>query len=470
MPNTIQFDVSFKKPGQSGQSRIPRRYKLLVMGDFSGRKSTFSTPLEHPAHQVDCDNLEQRMRQLGPSLDLSLGDNSARRLHIEFSELEGFHPDRLYDRLELFDELRSLRKSLLNPQTFAETARSIRGEEVQILSAAERPPVTGGDSFADLLGKPVIQDRTAAQPHPAVAGLIRKFVSPHIVGEPGPEQDRLVDSVDAAVSVQMREILHHEDFQALESTWRGLDFLIRELELDNGLSVHIVDLAKSQLALELPGSGLPEDSGLYKTLVTDAGGTAGTDAWNLIVGLYDFAMSDKGLLHSIANLARNAGTTFMSGISYRSLPAEPDPEWESLQQSQMAAHLCLVTPGLLLRLPYGANTDEIDRFEFEEMPEAPVHEHYLWGNAALVCAALIAKSLGRDDVRPGGVTRLDGLPVHSYRVQGETRMTPCGGAWLSDRDADRLSRRGVIPVLSVKNSDAVRVTGFQSLAGGPVLV
>jgi type VI secretion system protein ImpC len=470
MPKPIQFDVSFKKPGQSERGRNPRQFRLLVMGDFSGHRSIVRTPAGCHALRVDCDNLEQRMREISPALDLSFQDRPASSLHIEFSRIEDFHPDNLYDRVECFNELRTLRKNLLNPDTFAEAARSITGEEAASPSRSEPPATAGSDTFADLLGKPVIQDRRAVQPHPAVAGLIRKFVAPHVVQEPGPEQDRLVESADKAMSAQMREILHHPDFQALESAWKSLDFLVRELELDDALSIHLLDLSKSRWTSELPGSGLPEDSALYETLVTEAGGTPGTEPWNLMVGLYNFTPSEIGLLSSIAELARRAATTFMTGISYPGVLAEPDQDWESLRKSPGAANLCLATPGLLLRLPYGASTDEIDRFEFEEMPEGPAHEHYLWGSAALVCAALIAQSTGREDIRPGSLTRLDGLPVHSYRVQGEYQMTPCGGAWLSESEAERLIRKGVVPVLSVKNTDAVTIIGFQSLAGGPVWV
>lgn len=469
MPDRIHFDVSFKKPGQSEHTRVPKRYRLLVIGGFSGHRSGLSTPIGHRPLEVDRDNLERRLSELSPVLDLDIGENPGRCLRLEFSELEDFHPDRLYDRVELFSKLRNLRKSLLNPKTFAEAARSIIGSRIAGASP-KAPPALGSDSFAELVGKPLVHDRAVAPPHPAVAALIRKFVVPHIVEEPGPERDRLVDSVDLAVSAEMRAILHHKDFQALESAWRGLDFLVRELEPGDQLSIHLLDLPKSQLAAELLESGLGEEAPLYKTLVTDAGGIPGTETWNLIIGLYDFAMSDTVLLNSIANLARQAGTTLITGIAYQSIPAEPAPAWESLRNSRAAGHLCVSTPGFLLRLPYGAELDEIDRFDFEEMPGSPVHEHYLWGSAALVCAALLAKSLVRDDPTPGGLTRLDGLPVHSYRVDGEYQMTPCGGAWISDSEAAKLLEKGLIPILSVKNSDAVRVTGFQSLAGGPVLL
>lgn len=469
MSSSLHFDVSFKKPGNLQRKDAPRS-KIIVMGNFSGQNSGSASLLGIRTFSVDCDNFEERMRQLSPCLDLAFGDTQDSVVHLEFGSLEDFHPDRLYERVELFNELRSLRKNLLDPKTFSKAAKQITGEEVPVAASRPEPQPTGGsDTFAELLGKPVIQDRSATQLHPAVSALLRKFVTPHVVDEPGPEQDRLVESVDTAVSEQMRAILHHEEFQSLEAAWRSLDYLVRELELDECLTLHILDLSKSQLAAEL-AAGLQRDSWLYKTFITEAGGIAGTEPWDLIVGLYDFTMNDTALLNSIGDLARQADTTLMSGISYESVSTEADQDWENLRRSDAAAHLCLASPGLLLRLPYGANTDEIDCFEFEEVSSDPVLRHYLWGSAGLVCGVLLGKTLGREGVRPGSILQLDGLPVHTYRARDEYKMTPCGGAWLSDSDANRLIRLGITPVLSVRNSDAVRLLGFQSLAGGPISV
>ncbi|MGR9106012.1 MAG: type VI secretion system contractile sheath domain-containing protein [Gammaproteobacteria bacterium] len=464
MASTIRFDVSFNKPGREDHRTTPQQFRILVLGDFSGRRSS---RVKYRPVPVDCDNLEERLGHFNASLDLNADDLDP-GLHIEISSLDDFHPDRLYDHVAVFDELRTLRTRLLNPDTFTEAAKSLRdGEIPSAPSPREAPPPDTGKPFADLLGKPMIEDRTAIQPHPAVSRLLRKFVDPHVVEDPGPEQDRLVATVDRAISLLMQEILHHEGFQALESSWRGVDFLLRELELGTEVGVYLLDLSKSQLIAELAAF---ENSPLYHALVTDAGGTPGSEMWNLIIGLYDFTVNETGLLGSVAELARAANTSFITQIAYRSLEKDFDSAWETLRRSASSAYLCLCTPGLLLRLPYGANTDEIESFEFEEMPEEPVHAYYLWGNAALVAATLIAKSLGRDDMRPGGITQLDGLPVATYRIQGEPEMVPCGGAWISDSEAQRLIQQGIIPVLSVRNRDAVRIMGFQSLAGGPVLV
>lgn len=470
MPNTIDFNVSFDKPGRSGSIKDPQIFKILVLGDFTGSRSSHSSLSEQKLLNVDLDNLEERLQQLRPELDLSLPSDPESNIHIGFQELEDFHPDRIYDQVGVFQELRDLRKHLLDPATFAEAARQINAEEDPFVPERKDTANTANDSFSDLLGKPVTRNGPAIQ-HPGVAKLIRKFVNPHIVGEPNPEQDRLVESVDDAVSMQMREILHHNDFQALESTWRGLDFLVRELELGAELSISILDISKSQWSSEILENNLQVDSPLYTTLITEAGDIPGTKAWSLIVGLYNFEITDSRLLNSIGNLAGHAGTPFISGFSYRSQPTEPDTDWKLLQHSQAGTYIGLCTPGILLRLPYGENTDEIDRFEFEEMPEGPVHEYYLWGNAALACVALVGQSFnqGGGDLCPGSTAQLGGLPVHSYKIDGEYEMTPCGGRWISDSNAEQWAKQGIIPVLSVKNSDSVRVTGLHSLAGGPLL-
>ena len=471
MSNSIHFDVSFKNSGKPARRRDSRQFRILILGDFSGQGRKGDATAKPRSLQIDLDNLEQRLQQIAPSLNLTFGDQPEIALPLEFSTLEDFHPDNLYDRVGLFNELRNLREDLLNPKTFTEAAKRVTGDQASNQPPeANEPPATENQTFADLLGKPVAAEQKAKPSHPAVTALLNQFVAPHIVDEPGPEQDRLVASVDAAVAGQMREILHHADFQRLESTWRGLDFLVSNLELDEELSLYMLDLSKSQLAAGLSDPDMKAGSYLYKTVITEAGGTPGTVAWNLILGLYDFAAEDTDLLNAIAQLAQDANTTFIGGISYSSLLKEPSPAWEAMQKNSACASLCLSTPAVLLRLPYGANTDEIDRFEFEEMPDTPIRAQYLWGSAGLVCTALIAKTSGHDDLPPGSITQIDGLPVHSYRLEGEYAMTPCGGAWLSDTDADRLIQQGITPVLSVKNANAVRVLGFQSVAGGPVLV
>jgi type VI secretion system protein ImpC len=120
----------------------------------------------------------------------------------------------------------------------------------------------------------------------------------------------------------------------------------------------------------------------------------------------------------------------------------------------------------MLRLPYGAKTDPIDSFPFEEIPDAPEHEAYLWGNAALACALVLAGAfeLGGWHLRPETAAEIPGLPAHVFRDGLETRVTPPSEVVLTLRAAERILEAGLVPVLSLKGSESVRVARLQPIA------
>jgi type VI secretion system protein ImpC len=146
---------------------------------------------------------------------------------------------------------------------------------------------------------------------------------------------------------------------------------------------------------------------------------------------------------------------------------EDDEAWEALQRLPEATYLGLGLPRFLLRLPYGQGTDPIEPFDFEELPDGCEHERLLWGNPALACACLLAEAFRHYGwgFRPGVVQEIDGLPLYVYQEAGESYMKPCAEAWLTDRAAEAILGQGLIPLLSVRGRDAVRLVRFQPLAG-----
>ena len=90
----------------------------------------------------------------------------------------------------------------------------------------------------------------------------------------------------------------------------------------------------------------------------------------------------------------------------------------------------------------------------------------LWGNSAFLCAYLLGEQFTQSGwgFTPGGGYDVGDLPTHTYKADGESCMTPCAEAWLTDRAADRILAAGYMPVLSIQGRDAVRVVRFQSLA------
>jgi type VI secretion system protein ImpC len=478
--------------------------RVLLMGDFSGRQSQ---GLENPADlgerravPVDVDNFDQRLAQSAPRLVLPLGPAGTPEQTITLNRLDDFHPDRLYQRLDLFRGLRDLRARLQNSATFEQAAAELRRDaprSPQATGAASTPTnEQGGRGEGDaatlerLLGP---RPAGASVPTPLaragqvdVTELIRSIVAPYVVPAASPLQGQYLAWVDAATSEQMRAILHHPVFQALEALWRSVRWLVTGLELGPTLQLHLLDVTKSELMAHIEATrGNLESSALYRMLVEHAGSTLGGEQWSLLVGSYTFgaAEEDLELLAVLGALGSQAGAPVLAAASpgllgCASLVDTPDPrDWqaidaevargfEALRRSAVASWIGLALPRILLRLPYGKNTDPVEQLDFEELHPARRHEAYLWGNPAIACALLIGQSfLARGwDMEPGDEQDLGDLPAHVFDQDGERHLQPCAEVLLSERAGEAILSRGLMPLLSYKNRNAVRVMRFQSVA------
>jgi type VI secretion system protein ImpC len=288
------------------------------------------------------------------------------------------------------------------------------------------------------------------------------------------------------ISVLMRAILHHAAFQALEASWHGLHFLLSRLETNENVQVFLLDLSKEELAADLlPASDL-STTGLYKVLVEKAVETPGAVPWTTVIGDYDFAgnREDTEVLARLAKIYARAGAPFLAGASAQlvgcdALATTPDPRdwqpalkgkdqsaWNALRAMPEAAFIGLALPRFLLRLPYGEATDPIDRFSFEEMEGTPAHSFYLWGNPVFACAGLLGQAFSRNgwQFQPGEILEVDGLPLHVFKENGEVMIKPCAEVLLTQKAAEQILDQGVMPLLSFKEQDKIRLARFQSIA------
>ncbi len=197
-------------------------------------------------------------------------------------------------------------------------------------------------------------------------------------------------------------------------------------------------------------------------------------------------MRDIELLGRLGKLAGLANAPFLAAaapgfVGCDSFAAHPDPRdwtttsgadseeaWGALRALPEAGYLGLALPRFLLRQPYGKTGEPIERFPFEELPVEMPHESYLWGNPAVICGALLAQAFRADGwaMQASGYGEFEDLPVHSFKADGETGVTPCAEAWLSDRAGERILEQGLMPVLSVRGRPAVRVVSIQSVRKG----
>jgi type VI secretion system protein ImpC len=136
-----------------------------------------------------------------------------------------------------------------------------------------------------------------------------------------------------------------------------------------------------------------------------------------------------------------------------------------LRRSPEAAYVGLALPRFLLRLPYGREGERVEAFDFQELPDGGSHDAYLWGNPAFACACLLGRAFSEHGggLRPGVVQEIEDLPIYVYEEDGERRVKPCAEVLLTVRAAEIILERGLMPLLSFRARDVVRLARFQSI-------
>lgn len=476
-------------------------FRIAVFGDFSGRahQGIIDPALDHRQPLfVDRDNLDEVLAKLKVKIKIPILGKESPSVSIEFSQLDDFHPDSLFERLEVFEALRETRRGIKNPSTFLTLTKQLKRADKP--SKSVTPPKNvektiesiSGQTTEDLLDQVLEETREKAPDVKSSRSpsewdhFLNQIVKPHLVPDIEPQQTEMLDAVDAATSELMQRILHHPNFQAIESAWRAVYFLVSRLETNEQLKVYLLDISKAELAADLGSPDNLRSTGLYKLLVEQTVETFGGEPWAVLAGNYTFDHSheDAKLLGCIAKIAKAAGASFITAandtvLGCESLAKTPHPDdwqrptdtkdsqaWEALRKRPDAAYLGLALPRFLLRLPYGADTDPLEQFDFEEMPSEPDHHDYVWGNPCFACVYLLAKAFSHDgwNLRPGIIQDIENLPLSLYKEEGESRIKPCAEVVLTMRAAEIILDKGLMPLLCFRNQDIIRLARFQSIA------
>ena len=219
MPERLQFELG------TGPRAAPRRreedepMRLVVLGDFRGSAATERPPLAtRPTLQIDVDNFDDVLHRLQPALSMLPGE-------LRFKRIDDFHPDQLYAHLDVFQALRNRRSSA---------------------------PANAEDDLGRLLGRAPKPDAPPpAAPATGLDALIRNIVAPHIVKDTSAQTQAHLTAVDTAIADQMRALLHDPAFQGLEATWRGVHWLVSNLELGETLQLHLLDVSREELIADI---------------------------------------------------------------------------------------------------------------------------------------------------------------------------------------------------------------------------
>jgi type VI secretion system protein ImpC len=465
MPASLQFEFNPTPRQRPRDSGGPLR--ILLLGDFSGRPAAERAPLAgRPTMRVDLDSIDTVLRRLAPRV--SVGGTE-----VDFEELEDFHPDALLQHVPVFDRLRQTRQRLQNPATFAQAAAELGMAPPAPAGAA--PAGAGGDLLAGLLGgKPAGAGAAAPTPAAGIDAFVRNIAGASSVPDTTAQKAQLVATVDAAIAAEMRGLLHDGAFQSLEAAWRGVQWLVQGLELDDALQLHLFDVTRDELLADVVAAGgRLAETGLHRALADRWRNVPGGEGWSLLTGLYTFGPGDTdiGLLAALGLLASQAGGPLVASGHPSLALAEPAAlaGWQALRGSEAAPWLGLAAPRVLLRLPYGKRSDPVSAFAFEEFAGAPEHGHFLWGAGSLAVAMLIGRAfMARGwEMEPGDEREIGDLPAYTFERDGESDMQACAEQYLGEEAGLALLAAGLMPVLSHRNRNAVTVMRMQSIAEPP---
>lgn len=336
-------------------------------------------------------------------------------------------------------------------------------------------------------------DTAAKEVENAVSTLVREALADDsVISEDILDTiDAMIAKLDEKLSAQVNQIIHHPEYQKLESSWRGLAYTVNNTESDATLKLQVMNVSKAELDRELrmyPGAKW-DQSPLFKKIYEAEFGQLGGQPFGALVGdfYFDHSSSDVRLLRDLGKIAAAAHAPFISAAAPTLLGMDswnelgnprdlstvfdtPDyAGWNSLRDSENSRYLAITLPRVLSRSPYGQNGEPVEEFNFEEQTDGHEGKQYAWMNAAHAMAVNINRAhkdygwtVQIRGVQSGG--EVANLPVHNFDVgDGSTDMKCPTEFAISDRREGELSKSGLISLVHRKNTDRAAFIGAQTL-------
>ena len=305
-----------------------------------------------------------------------------------------------------------------------------------------------------------------------------------------------IAAIDAVVSKQLAAVMHAKQFQKLEGTWRGLNYLVMNSETGTQLKIRVMNLKKEDLQKDLDKAIEFDQSQTFKKLYENEFGTPGGQPYGALIGDYEFSQhpEDVAMLGKMSNVAAAAFCPFITAPapqllgmdSWADLPNPRDlaktfenaqyTSWRSFRDSEDSRFVVMTMPRVLSRLPYGKQTKTVDEFEFEEVNlgnkgesiEVP-HDQYCWMNAAYVLGSRLTDAFAKTGfctairgAENGG--KVENLPVHVFRSkEGDDDIKCPTEILITDRREKELSDLGFLSLCHYKDTDYAVFFGAQTL-------
>jgi type VI secretion system protein ImpC len=303
--------------------------------------------------------------------------------------------------------------------------------------------------------------------------------------------NKAIASIDEAISAQLAEIMHNEKLQKLEGSWRGLKHLVFNTETSSTLKIRMLNVSKNEITKDLAKATEFDQSQLFKRIYESEFGTAGGEPYGTLIGDYEFSNhpTDIDTLAGISHIAAAGFCPFiaaagagMFGLSSHTELSKPRDlakifesseytKWRSFRDSEDARFVSLVMPRVLARLPYGASTNPIEAFAYEEFggDKKPAdHDQFCWMNASYTMGANLTKAFAEygwcTSIRgTEGGGKIENLPSYTFTSEdGDIDQKCPTEIGIADRREKELSDLGFLPLCHYKNTDYAVFFGAQT--------
>jgi len=443
-------------------------FRILLMGDFSGRRNrgqerpslADARPIEVLAEEID-----ELPGRFGAGLQFG-------GLRLRIATLEDLHPD-------------SLQRFVPEDFIAAETAASPPpATESAKPAEPERPPLPeSGDLLSAILGGGELPPPPPKR-QDSLRAAIDEMVAPHLVKSPDPRELARSAARARAVATGVRGVLEHPDFRELEANFLSVFRLVRRLATGVELQVHILDAAQPEVARDLAAGGRE----MLRILREETVGTPGAAPWAVVAAMWPIPASEAGLdfLYGLGQASQSAGAPLLADGPVQlagcddlsaadprewkgELPGEVLQAWAALRGSPVAQWIALTAPRVLMRPPYGPGGLSSDVDGLHEAGDHFDSGDYVWGSGAAFCAGLLGEAFEREGwkLHPESMLGADGMPVYVQGRGADAVAAPSTEAWINERAAEHMLDHGLMPLVTVRNRDVVRLVRWQSIAHPP---
>ena len=288
--------------------------------------------------------------------------------------------------------------------------------------------------------------------------------------------DKIIADIDSRISEQLDEVMHHPDFQKMESTWRSLKFLVDRTDFRKNVKIDVLDMGKEELIEDFEDAAEIIQSGLYKQVYSDEYDTPGGEPYGVMISNYDFNSKpeDISFLQNISKVAAachcpfigSAKPEFFGKDKVQDLPKIEDlhtfmdrsefMRWNAFRKTEDSRYVGLTMPRFALRLPYGPDTVPVKEFNYSEKITGDDHDKYLWGNGSFAFAANMVRSFIDNgwcvQIRgPESGGKVEDLPVHFFDVGKGTQMKIPTEILIPETREFEFANEGFIPLSFYKN-------------------